>query len=207
MLDQGSITIDGLDISRVPPIIVQQRCFITIPQDPLLCHEETLAFNMDPAGECSDDDIVFALRTAKLWTVFEKSPSDVEGLDTATTSTKTILLTRLSSFLSLTPGQIQLFSIARAISRVRSGTTDRSTSLTSRPIVLLDEPTAELDARSEEVFYELLQEHFAQQGHTIVIIAHKLEAAKRFCREEVDAVIELRMGKMLSTDAVAKRDI
>lgn len=32
----GSVKIDGVDLSLVPRSLVRERCFITVPQDPVL---------------------------------------------------------------------------------------------------------------------------------------------------------------------------
>jgi ATP-binding cassette subfamily B protein len=66
--------------------------------------------------------------------------------------------------MSLSGGQRQRIAIARAIVR-------------DAPILILDEPTAALDAASEQAVVEALERLMA--GRTTIVIAHHLSAVRR----------------------------
>ncbi|KAK4088636.1 hypothetical protein Purlil1_7187 [Purpureocillium lilacinum] len=57
----GSIAVDGLDISLIPRSVLRQRCFITIPQDPFMIPEASLAFNLDPSSLANEEVLRRAL--------------------------------------------------------------------------------------------------------------------------------------------------
>ena len=67
----------------------------------------------------------------------------------------------------LSGGEGQLAIIARAIA-------------TEAPVVLLDEPTSELDVRHTLDIFEILHE-FKRQGKTILVSIHDLNLARKFC--------------------------
>lgn len=95
-LDQGSIEIDGLDISTIPRHEIRSR-LNTLPQEPFFLHG-TVRLNVDPLEIQSDDQIIEALETAGLWDYFESKG----GLDEELEDDK------------LSSGQRQLFCLARA---------------------------------------------------------------------------------------------
>lgn len=59
------------------------------------------------------------------------------------------------------------------------------------PLVLADEPTGELDARSERVVLDALVDLRDSAGSTVVVVTHSERVASR-----VDRVIELRDGRV-----------
>ena len=60
------------------------------------------------------------------------------------------------------------------------------------PLVLADEPTAELDARNEELVLEALQRLREEFGSTVVLVTHSSKVA-----EAADRVVELRDGRLV----------
>ena len=100
MLDisNGSIIIDGIDLSTVPSECVRSRVN-SISQDPFFLPGD-IRFNMDFTKTSSDDQIIGALRDVDLWDILEST-----GLDGD-------MDPKLLSF-----GQRQLFCLARAILR------------------------------------------------------------------------------------------
>lgn len=80
----------------------------------------------------------------------------------------------------LSGGQKQRVAIARAL-------------VTNPPIVLCDEPTASLDARSATVIMEELKE-LAEDGKAVIIVTHDLRL-----RKFADRVIYVEEGKVSNT--------
>jgi ABC-type multidrug transport system fused ATPase/permease subunit len=95
----GLITIDGVDLQDVHPDIVRSRV-IVVSQDVCL-YTGTIRFNIDPYGESSDAAILSALEKVHLADTIQT----MGGVDGD------------MSLVSLSHGQRQLFSLARAILR------------------------------------------------------------------------------------------
>ena len=81
---------------------------------------------------------------------------------------------------SLSGGEQQRVAIAAAAGR-------------EAPLVLADEPTAELDARNEEVVLRALRRLREEFGSTVVVVTHSPRVA-----EAVDRVIEMRDGRVVA---------
>ncbi|MGZ4359296.1 MAG: ABC transporter ATP-binding protein [Gaiellaceae bacterium] len=78
---------------------------------------------------------------------------------------------------TLSGGEQQRVAIAAAAAR-------------EAPLVLADEPSAELDERNERIVLEALRRLREQFGTTVVVVTHSLRVAEAF-----DRVIELRDGR------------
>jgi ABC-type lipoprotein export system ATPase subunit len=81
---------------------------------------------------------------------------------------------------SLSGGEQQRVAIAAAAAR-------------EAPLVLADEPTAELDARSEQTVLRALRRLREEFGSTVVVVTHSPRVA-----QEVDRVIEIRDGRVVA---------
>lgn len=95
--------------------------------------------------------------------------------------------------------QVELMSRARdRVGALSGGLKQRvnvAAALVHQPsVLLLDEPTASLDAESREAFFHLLHEQRGQ-GRTILLTTHHHEEAERWC----DRVGVLREGRLEST--------
>lgn len=69
----------------------------------------------------------------------------------------------------------------------------------SCPVLILDEPTNELDPKKRKIVWELLKER-NNQGTTIVLVTHNILEAEQV----VDRVAVINHGKLLAVDAVSK---
>ena len=161
----GSISVDGADLRGLEPGGWRRR-IAAVFQD-FVRFELSLRENVDPTREASDDDIRAALVDA--------GAANLAELDTP-------LAKGYSNGIDLSGGQWQRVALARALCAVRRGA----------GLVLLDEPTAQLDVRGEaEVFDKVLQ---ATRDATTILISHRFSTvrhADRICVLEHGRVIEL----------------
>ncbi|EQB44717.1 hypothetical protein CGLO_16496 [Colletotrichum gloeosporioides Cg-14] len=168
---QGKIVIDTNDINDYSLSNLRSN-INAIPQDPFITSGNFREV-LDPYGTSPDHTIQEALRKVKLFE-YVQSHGGLEG------SVKSE---------SLSQGQKQLLSLARAILRRCS-------------IVVLDEVTSSLDLETEQLIWDVLQEEF--RGCTIVAIAHRLETIVSFDRVAVmdeGNIIEFDDPRVLLEDA------
>jgi ABC-type multidrug transport system fused ATPase/permease subunit len=160
----GAIEIDGIDLREFD--LRAWRTRITAVFQDFIRLELPLRDNVAPAG-ASDERIREALEAA--------GALQVAGLDT-------ILARGYEGGTDLSGGQWQRVALARAICSVKLGA----------GLVLLDEPTAQLDVRGEaEIFDRLLAE---TRRSTTILISHRFSTvrhADRICVLEQGRVIEL----------------
>jgi ATP-binding cassette subfamily B protein len=151
-VQQGSITIDGQDISRVTQQSLRQAISV-VPQDISLFHRSIMENIRYGRPNATDDEVLRAAIAARCDFV-ETLP---EGLATMVGDRG----------VKLSGGQRQRIAIARAF-------------LKDAPILLLDEATAALDSESEEAIREALSR--LMRGRTVVAIAHRLATLRNFDR-------------------------
>jgi ABC-type multidrug transport system fused ATPase/permease subunit len=160
----GSIEIDGVDLRQLDP--VEWRTRVTAVFQDFVRYERSLRSNIAPRG-ASDDTIVTALRDAGAF--------DLADLDT-------ILAKAYKNGIDVSGGQWQRVALARALCAVREGA----------GVVLLDEPTAQLDVRGEsEIFSRVLA---ATRHTTTILVSHRFSTvrqADRICVVDRGRVVEL----------------
>lgn len=168
-LTNGSILIDGLDLSTISRERVRQK-LTTIAQESLLLVGCTVRFNADPTGQLPDTDIINALTQVGLW---GSLLAERGGLDAEIKSTS-----------SLSKGQQQLFGLARAMIKLQRS---------HCKIVLLDEATSDVDAETDARMQNILrQEPFS--SCSILIVTHRIESII-----DSDIVIVLDKGQVSET--------
>jgi ABC transporter fused permease/ATP-binding protein len=162
-LDHGLIKIDGKPIKDWN--LKQLRSHMGIvPQEVLLFGgsiRENIAYAKPSASE---EELVLAAKKANAWQFISQFP---EGLDTMVGERG----------IKLSGGQRQRIAIARAI-------------LKDPSILILDEATSSLDAESESLVQEALDE--LMKGRTTIIIAHRLGTIRK-----VDRIYVLRDGEVV----------
>ncbi|KAA0077608.1 ABC transporter ATP-binding protein [Tardiphaga sp. P9-11] len=151
-VQDGSITIDGQDISRVTQHSLRHAISV-VPQDISLFHRSIMENIRYGRPEATDDEVLRAAISARCDFV-ETLP---EGLHTMVGDRG----------VKLSGGQRQRIAIARAF-------------LKDAPILLLDEATAALDSESEEAIREALAR--LMRGRTVIAIAHRLATLRNFDR-------------------------
>ena len=160
----GTIEIDGVDVRQFD--LASWRSRVAAVFQDYLRLELPLRDNVAPAG-APDATIAAALDAA--------GASGLAGLDT-------VLARGYSGGTDLSGGQWQRVALARALCAVQMGA----------GVVILDEPTAQLDVRGEsEIFDRLLK---ATRRCTTILISHRFSTvrhADRICVLERGRVVEL----------------
>ncbi len=160
----GAIEVDGVDLRDLD--LTAWRSRLTAVFQDFVRFDLPLRDNVAPGG-APDDVVLQALDVA--------GAGNLAKLDT-------ILARGYDGGIDLSGGQWQRVALARALSAVRMGA----------GIVLLDEPTAQLDVRGEaEIFERLLA---ATRHCTTILISHRFSTVRhvdRICVLEKGKVIEL----------------
>ncbi len=158
----GEILIDGINTNSIKREDVRNK-FDMILQDTWLFDgtiRENLVFN-NP--NVSDEKVYKAIEAVGLKHYVESLP---EGIDT-----------KISGTISLSEGQKQQFTIARAI-------------IKDAPMLILDEATSNVDTRTEELVSNAMDE--ISKNKTSFIIAHRLSTIKN-----ADLILVMNEGNIV----------
>lgn len=162
-LDTGAIRIGDTDIYEFDLESYRQN-FAIVPQEVILFGGTIRENILYGKPDASEDEIIEAARKANAWDFIRSFP---EGMDTIVGERG----------IKLSGGQRQRIAIARAILR-------------NPTILLLDEATSSLDAESEKVVQEALNN--LMEGRTSIIIAHRLATIR-----EADRIYVLDGGQII----------
>lgn len=142
--DKGRILVDGVPVNQIDPALLRANIGLGL-QGADLFHG-TIRSNItlaDPGA--SDDAVMGAARAAGALDWIMRLP---KGLDTPVRERGA----------GLSGGQRQSVALARALFR-------------KPPLLLLDEPTSDMDMRSEKVVIDSLKTHLS--GHTLIVVSHR----------------------------------
>lgn len=158
----GAITVDGTDLRRLD--VEQWRQQVVAVFQDFVRYEKSLRFNVAPRG-APDEVIETALHAA--------GADGIAGLDT-------ILAKGYPGGTELSGGQWQRVALARALCGVHLGA----------GLVLLDEPTAQLDVRGEaEIFSRLID---ATRHCTTILVSHRFSTVR-----QADRIIVVEDGRVI----------
>lgn len=163
-LNSGNIKIDGVPISEMSRENVH-RLFGMVLQDTWLfvgTVRENLVYNMDGI---TDEQLESVCRACGLDKFIHSLP---QGFDTV-----------LSESASISAGQKQLLTIARAM-------------LQNAPMLILDEATSSVDTRTELLIQRAMDE--LTKGRTSFVIAHRLSTIKN-----ADLILVMRDGDVIES--------
>lgn len=161
---QGSIRYDGLHQSQIHPSDLRRNIGY-LPQDIVLFHGSI------------KDNILFGTKQVTEYQLM--SAVKLSGVDLFTNKESQGLETKVGEGgLLLSRGQRQSVALARAI-------------LNDPQMLLLDEPTASLDARSEKLFIETMKQTVKQR--TLLLITHKMHLLQL-----VDRIIVFDNGHLVA---------
>lgn len=162
---EGCILIDGMDISKIGLQDLRSKLSI-IPQDPIL-FQGTIRSNLDPLQQHSDQDIWEVLQKCHLADIVKQ---DVRLLETPVAEDGE----------NLSVGQRQIVCLARVL-------------LQKRRILVLDEATASVDTKMDNVIQKTIREE--TNGCTVITVAHRIPTVI-----DNDLVLVLREGNILEFD-------
>lgn len=163
-INSGSITVDGTPIHDIRREDVHNM-FGMVLQDTWLFEgtvRENLAYNLE---NISDADI---MRVAKVCGIDKFIRSLPHGLDTV-----------LSESTTISAGQKQLLTIARAM-------------LQDAPMLILDEATSSVDTRTEVIIQRAMDE--LTKGRTSFVIAHRLSTIRNS-----DLILVMKDGDVIES--------
>ncbi|KAF6083621.1 ATP binding cassette subfamily C member 4 [Phyllostomus discolor] len=162
---EGRIWIDKILTTEIGLHDLRKKMSI-IPQEPVL-FTGTMRKNLDPFNEHTDEELWNALKEVQLKEAIEELPGKMD----------TELAESGSNF---SVGQRQLVCLARAILR-------------KNRILIIDEATANVDLRTDELIQKKIREKFAQC--TVLTIAHRLNTII-----DSDKIMVLDSGRLKEYD-------
>jgi ATP-binding cassette subfamily B protein len=163
--DAGRVQLDGLDLRDLEPATFRARIGM-VPQEPVIFSASARDNIRYGCPDASDAEVRAAAEAAAATEFLDRLP---EGFD---------------SFLGekgvrLSGGQRQRIAIARAILR-------------DPAVLLLDEATSSLDAESERLVQEALEQ--LRRGRTTLVIAHRLATVLK-----ADRIVVMDHGRVVAT--------
>ncbi|KAK3186127.1 hypothetical protein K4F52_005117 [Lecanicillium sp. MT-2017a] len=175
----GTIEIDGVDISRVPREVLRSR-ITTVSQEPVVL-DGTVRDNLMPyEGQQNEptlhegliDDVLGQVHLLDF--VNEKGGVDKPYAD-----------------MGFSGGQAQLLSIGRAMLHNMYRETK---------IILMDEPTSNVDNETDEIIRNLIRDEFI--GYTVMVVSHRKDTIL-----DADLFLEFSEGRIVKVTKKRKREL
>jgi len=161
----GQIRIAGTPVGDLPIDWVRSEIAL-VPQDPYLFFG-TIADNLRIAKpDATEKELEAATRAAEIYDYIRSTPL---GFDTLVGE----------QGLTLSGGQVQRLAIARAL-------------LKDAPIVILDEPTSQIDVETEALVNKALKR--LTEHKTVLLIAHRLSTV-----EKADRIAVMERGRIVES--------
>jgi ABC-type multidrug transport system fused ATPase/permease subunit len=166
----GTIALDGKTVEEVPSDWIRAHVAL-VPQDPYLFYG-SIADNLRVAKpDATQAELEAAAAAANVLDFIKGLPA---GFDTRVGERG----------LSLSGGQVQRVAIARAL-------------LKNTPIIILDEPTSQIDLETEAVIHEALER--LTHNKTVLLIAHRLSTV-----EKADRIVVMSHGRVVESGSHAE---
>ncbi|KAI0342890.1 ABC protein [Trametopsis cervina] len=177
-LTSGSITIDGVDITKIGLRDLRKKIAI-IPQDPLL-FSGTIRSNLDPFSMYDDARLWDALRRSYLVESSDDAKLDTDSVKESNKTRYTLDSIVESDGANLSVGERSLLSLARALVK-------------DSKVVVLDEATASVDLETDSKIQQTIQTQFRDK--TLLCIAHRLRTIISY-----DRILVLDAGTIAEFD-------
>ena len=162
---QGQIIIDGVEVNSLN-VQESRKCISVLNQSPVV-FSGSLRENLDPLGKHCDVELWDALEAVQLKPLVETLQGKLD-------------YTLNYRGMNLSAGEKQLICLARVL-------------LQESKVVILDEPTAHVDPKTEQVIHETVREKL--KNSTVITIAHRLKTI-----EHCDKIVKLRDGQIVVDD-------
>ncbi|KAJ2679548.1 Multidrug resistance-associated protein 1 [Coemansia spiralis] len=181
----GKIVIDGINTATIGLADLRSRISI-VPQDPVL-FEGTVRENLDPLHEHTDDEIWNAIRKVQIKDIVMQptdkfNKSDLSMMKNSGPWIAGIGLHKWveNDGVNFSVGQRQLLSLCRAL-------------LWHRKILILDEATANIDSKTDQIMQSVIRNEF--KDCTVLIIAHRLKTVL-----DSDRILVMDQGQVAEFD-------
>ncbi|KAI1380494.1 ABC multidrug transporter [Hypoxylon crocopeplum] len=170
------VYIDKISLRRVDRSSLRQR-IVAIPQDVVFLPDgSTFLENLDPFNVSTIADAQAVLEAVGLW-AFVRDRGGIEAGMTVST---------------LSQGQRQLFSLARAVlrRRIRARSLGLGGGGSEGGILLLDEVSSSVDRETEKTMQEVIRAEFKE--YTVVAVSHRLDMVMDY-----DRVVVMEKGEIV----------